>query len=116
LFVKANIEKLTLHIKLSVRRGKPALLVRRGHIRSLFPALRGFSVRNLKYMAKFARIYGDSEKVQQVLHNLPWRHNIALMERLEEEKRPFTLPDRPQPVATFQSQTPPFCSFCDYPR
>jgi len=56
-------------------------------IRSLFPALRGFSVRNLKYMAKFARIYGDSEKVQQVLHNLPWRHNIALMERLEDEKQ-----------------------------
>jgi len=43
-----------------------------------FPALRGFSQRNLKYMSKFAKIYADSPIVQQVLHNLPWRHNIVL--------------------------------------
>ena len=54
-------------------------------IRSTFPNIRGFSERNLKYMAKFARIYTDFEIVQQVLHNLPWRHNIALMDKLDEE-------------------------------
>jgi predicted nuclease of restriction endonuclease-like (RecB) superfamily len=56
-------------------------------IRYAFPALRGFSERNLKYMAKFARIYSDVEIVQQVLHNLPWRHNIALMDKLDDEKQ-----------------------------
>jgi len=49
-----------------------------------FPALRGFSQRNLKYMSKFAKIYTDSQIVQQVLHNLPWRHNIVLMDKLQD--------------------------------
>ena len=53
-------------------------------IRIAFPELRGFSVRNLKYMTKFAKTYADSPIVQQVLHNLPWRHNIALMDGLKE--------------------------------
>ena len=56
-------------------------------IRCTFPELRGFSERNLKYMAKFARIYKDLEIVQQLLHNLPWRHNIALMDKLDNEKQ-----------------------------
>ena len=54
-------------------------------IRSTFLNIRGFSERNLKYMSKFARIYTDFEIVQQVLHNLPWRHNIALMDKLDDE-------------------------------
>ena len=56
-------------------------------IRNVFPNIRGFSERNLKYMAKFAKIYTDQEIVQQVLHNLPWRHNIALMDKIEDEKQ-----------------------------
>jgi len=54
-------------------------------IKTSFPSLRVFSVRNLKYMSKFAKIYAGSEKVQQVLHNLPWRHNIALMDKLDNQ-------------------------------
>ena len=38
-------------------------------------------------MAKFARIYNDPVIVQQVLHNLHWRHNIALMDKLDDEKQ-----------------------------
>jgi predicted nuclease of restriction endonuclease-like (RecB) superfamily len=56
-------------------------------IRGSFPNIRGFSVRNLKYMSKFARIYKDLEICATPLHNLPWRHNIVLMERLEDEKQ-----------------------------
>jgi predicted nuclease of restriction endonuclease-like (RecB) superfamily len=56
-------------------------------IKSKFPMLRGFSERNLKYMAKFAKVYADSEKVQQVLHNLPWRHNIVLIDKLEDQSQ-----------------------------
>ena len=50
-------------------------------VRSAFPKLKGFSERNIKYMAKFANIYNNLEIVQRVLHNLPWRHNIALKNR-----------------------------------
>ncbi|GAB7140664.1 hypothetical protein RsTz2092_06150 [Deferribacterales bacterium RsTz2092] len=56
-------------------------------IHTSFPNLRGFSERNLKYMAKFAISYGDTEIVQQVLHNLPWRHNITLIDKLDDEEQ-----------------------------
>lgn len=54
-------------------------------IRTAFPDLCGFSERNLKYMAKFACSYADFEIVQQVLHNLYWRHNINLMDKLPKK-------------------------------
>ena len=58
-------------------------------IRSAFPKSKGYSVRNLKYMAKFAEIYPDCEFVQQVVAQIPWGHNIVLMDKIanpEERK------------------------------
>jgi predicted nuclease of restriction endonuclease-like (RecB) superfamily len=43
-----------------------------------FPDMKGYSVRNLKYMAKFAKTYPDLEFVQRTVAQIPWRHNIAL--------------------------------------
>ena len=40
----------------------------------------GYSVRNLKYIAKFAETYPDCEFVQQVVAQIPWGHNIVLMD------------------------------------
>ena len=48
-------------------------------IRISFPESKGYSVRNLKYMAKFAEIYPDREFVQQVVAQIPWGHNIVLL-------------------------------------
>ena len=48
-------------------------------IRIAFPESKGYSVRNLKYMAKFAEIYPDREFVQQVVAQIPWGHNIVLL-------------------------------------
>ena len=48
-----------------------------------FPDMTGFSVRNLKYMAKFSALYTDSEIVQAVLAQLSWYHNIALMDKVK---------------------------------
>ena len=42
-----------------------------------FPESKGYSVRNLKYMAKFAETYPDREFVQTVSAQIPWFHNIA---------------------------------------
>lgn len=36
-----------------------------------FPNSKGYSVRNLKYMAKFAELYPDEEFVQQVVAQIP---------------------------------------------
>lgn len=51
-------------------------------IKMSFPESKGYSVRNLKYMAKFAAAYPDREFVQQVVAQIPWGHNIVLMDKV----------------------------------
>ena len=53
-------------------------------IRREFPASKGYSVRNLKYMAKFAQTYPDREFVQQVVAQIPWGHNLVLLDKVSE--------------------------------
>lgn len=48
-----------------------------------FPDMRGFSPRNLKYMRAFAEAYLDEAIVQEVLAQIPWYHNIALLEKVK---------------------------------
>ena len=58
-------------------------------IRLVFPKSKGYSVRNLKYMAKFAETYAEREFVQQVVAQIPWGHNIVILDKvnnLEERK------------------------------
>ena len=54
-------------------------------IRLDFPQATGYSVRNLKYMAKFALTYPDREFVQQVVAQIPWGQNIVLMDKVSDE-------------------------------
>ena len=58
-------------------------------LRNAFPDMKGFSPRNLKYMRAFAEAWPDSEFVQAVLAQLPWYHQLALLDKLkiEEERR-----------------------------
>jgi len=51
--------------------------------------MKGFSPRNLKYMRAFAEAWPDSEFVQGVLAQLPWYHQLALLDKLrsEDERR-----------------------------
>jgi len=53
--------------------------------------MKGFSSRNLKYMLKFARAYSDFEIMQQLAAQIPWFHNIILLERVKEEKPRFKI-------------------------
>ena len=54
-----------------------------------FPEVTGFSVRNLKYMKKIAKEYPDFEFVQQVVAQIPWGHNIILIDKVKniEERK-----------------------------
>lgn len=56
-------------------------------LRTSFPDMQGFSVRNLKYMRAFARCWPDSQFVQQLLHKLPWGHNLVLLDKLDTEQQ-----------------------------
>ncbi|MBD2234570.1 PDDEXK nuclease domain-containing protein [Phormidium tenue] len=48
-----------------------------------FPEMKGFSPRNLKYMRAFAEAYPDQTIVQEVLAQIPWYHNQALLDKLK---------------------------------
>ncbi|MGN0167920.1 MAG: YhcG family protein [Acetatifactor sp.] len=56
-------------------------------IKLSFPNATGFSARNLKYMAKYAQAYPDREFVQTVSAQIPWSHNIAILEKVKEPKQ-----------------------------
>ena len=51
-------------------------------LRTAFPEMKGFSPRNLKYMRAFADAWPDAEFVQAVLAQLPWYHQLALLDKL----------------------------------
>jgi len=46
-----------------------------------FPNAKGYSVRNLKYMRKFAEFIPDEEKVQTLSAQLSWSHNTYLFDK-----------------------------------
>ncbi len=51
-----------------------------------FPDMKGFSPRNLKYMRAFASAWSDKSIVQEVLAQITWYHNIALLDKLRDAK------------------------------
>lgn len=56
-------------------------------LRSAFPDMKGFSPRSLKYMRAFAQAWPDFEFVQQLLHKLPWGHNLVLLDKLDSAEQ-----------------------------
>ncbi len=50
-------------------------------LKGAFPDMTGFSPRNLKYMRKFAESWPDRSIVQEVLAQITWYHNLALLEK-----------------------------------
>jgi predicted nuclease of restriction endonuclease-like (RecB) superfamily len=56
-------------------------------LRSAFPNMKGFSPRNLKYMRTFAHTWTDVEFVQEVLAQLPWYHQLALLDKLDNNEK-----------------------------
>lgn len=53
-------------------------------LKSRFPAARGYSPRNLKYMRAFAAAWPDRSIVQSSVAQLPWRHHLALLDKLDD--------------------------------
>ena len=52
-------------------------------LKDAFPDMSGFSPRNIKYMRKFAECWPDFEFVQQVVAQIPWGHNIILLDKIK---------------------------------
>ena len=56
-------------------------------LQNAFPQMQGLSVRNLKYMRKFAEVYPDFSIVQQAAAQLPWSHNISLIDKIDTNEQ-----------------------------
>ena len=50
-----------------------------------YPEMTGFSRSNLKYMRAFAKAWPDFQIGQQPIGQIPWGHNISLLEKAKEQ-------------------------------
>jgi len=46
--------------------------------------MKGFSARNLKYMRAFAEAYPDEQIVQQLVAQIPWGHNVRILDAVKD--------------------------------
>ncbi len=53
-------------------------------LKQAFPAMKGFSARNLRYMKAFAEAYPDETILQQVAAKIPWFHHCVLLDRIKD--------------------------------
>jgi predicted nuclease of restriction endonuclease-like (RecB) superfamily len=53
-------------------------------LKKAFPEIKGFSVRNLRYMKVFAEAYPDEAILQQLAAKIPWFHNCVLLEKVKD--------------------------------
>jgi len=56
-------------------------------LRERFTDTKGYSQRNLKYMRAFAAAWPDLEVVQGPLAQLPWYHQLALLEKVSDPEQ-----------------------------
>jgi predicted nuclease of restriction endonuclease-like (RecB) superfamily len=53
-------------------------------LRRAFPEMKGFSVRNLRYARAFAEAWPDEQIVQQLVAQIPWGHNVRILDYLKD--------------------------------
>jgi len=49
-----------------------------------FPGISDFSARNIWYMRNFFEHYSQNEKLQPLIAEIGWTHNLIIMERCKE--------------------------------
>ena len=53
-------------------------------LKAVFPEMKGFSLRNIQFMVQFAKEYPDIEIVKQVVSQIPWGHNILIIQKISD--------------------------------
>lgn len=70
-------------------------------LRREFPGVGGFSVQNLWYMRQFYSEYHDNERLQPLVGEIAWAHNLAIMSKCKDPlEREFYV--RPEFVGKMQ--------------
>lgn len=55
-------------------------------LRKEFPGMKGLSPRNIKYMRMFAENWPEEQFVHQLGAQIPWKHNVLIIEKIKEPK------------------------------
>ncbi len=55
-------------------------------LRGEFPQMDGLSSRNLQYMRFLAEAYPDEQIVQQLVAQIPWGHNVRILDKVKNPK------------------------------
>lgn len=55
-------------------------------LREAFPEMKGFSRASLLYMRAFVEAWPDEQIVQQAVGQLPWGHNVLLLNRVKTQE------------------------------
>jgi predicted nuclease of restriction endonuclease-like (RecB) superfamily len=80
-------------------------------LREAYPDMSGLSPRNLKYMRAFAAAWPDPSIVQRVVAQIPWRSNIAILDKLDDPTQRIWYAEKTiehgwsQPVLCFQVES-----------
>jgi predicted nuclease of restriction endonuclease-like (RecB) superfamily len=53
-------------------------------LRRAYPEMKGFSPRNVKYLRALAETWPDEEFVQQVVAQIPWGHNVRILDYVKD--------------------------------
>jgi len=53
-------------------------------LRAEFPGISGFSRRNIFYMRDFYLLYCDDERVQPLVAQIGWTHNLVILQRCKD--------------------------------
>jgi len=58
-------------------------------LKQAFPEMKGFNLRNLKYMRAFVDAYPDFTFVQQLAAQIPWFHHCTIIDTVKDPKLRF---------------------------
>ncbi|MEA3490019.1 MAG: PDDEXK nuclease domain-containing protein [Candidatus Omnitrophota bacterium] len=78
-----NIGKQILQLQKQEGWGKSIVEQLSKDLRREFPSLKGFSPRNLWEMRSFYDVYKDAINLQQLVAEIPWGHNLALIHKIK---------------------------------
>ncbi len=79
-----DIGKLIVERQQGETWGKSVVERLSGDIRDEFPGIKGFSVQNLWYTRQFYLTYRDDEKLQPMVGEIGWTHNLIIMSRCKD--------------------------------
>ncbi len=54
-------------------------------LRAEFPGLKGFSMQNLWYMRQFYETYKDNQKLQPLVGEISWSHNLTILGKCKDD-------------------------------